>query len=124
MGGVTFQLCMLKGLVVSTDCSQVLGAHGIHPRGLGEVSDVIAGSFSIIYQRSWEVPADWKLASVSSVFKKGVRGDLGNYRPVSLTSVPGKITEKILPGGIQRPLKDNAVIRHSQRVHKGKVLLN
>ncbi|KAK4827505.1 hypothetical protein QYF61_018805 [Mycteria americana] len=35
-----------------------------------------------------EVPADWKLANVIPVYKKGIREDPGNYRPVSLTSVP------------------------------------
>ncbi|KAK4807842.1 hypothetical protein QYF61_007748 [Mycteria americana] len=38
----------------------------------------------------------------------------GNYRPVSLTSASGKITEKIIQGAIERHLKNNAIIRHSQ----------
>ncbi|KAJ7408122.1 Transmembrane channel-like 2 [Pitangus sulphuratus] len=37
-----------------------------------------------------------------------------NYRPVSLSSVPGKVMEKIILGGIQKYTKDNAVIGHSQ----------
>ncbi|KAK4806714.1 hypothetical protein QYF61_027715 [Mycteria americana] len=48
------------------------------------------------------------------IYKKGMREDPGNYRPVSLTSVPGKLREKIIPGAIERHLKDNAVLRHSQ----------
>ena len=36
-----------------------------------------------------------------------------NYSPVSLTSVPGKITENIILGTTERHLKSNA-IRHSQ----------
>ncbi|KFP59003.1 RNA-directed DNA polymerase from mobile element jockey, partial [Cathartes aura] len=76
-----------------------LGPDGIPPRGLEELADVMAGPLSIIYQRSWEsgeVPAHWKLASVIPIYKKGVREDPGNYRSVSLTSVPGKIMEKII----------------------------
>ncbi|KAK4824107.1 hypothetical protein QYF61_010627 [Mycteria americana] len=52
-----------------------------------------------VLPRSWEsgeVPDDWKLANVIPIYKKGVREDPGNYRPVSLTSVPGKIMEKII----------------------------
>ena len=90
---------------------------GIHPRVLKELADVKAGALSIICQRSresGEVPADWKLANVTLIYKKGVREDPGNYRPVSLTSVPGKITEKIIPSTMERHLKNNAIIRHNQ----------
>ncbi|KAK4828514.1 hypothetical protein QYF61_026936 [Mycteria americana] len=47
---------------------------------------------------SGEIPADWKLASVILIYKKSMREDPGNYRPVSLTSVPGKVMEKIALG--------------------------
>ncbi|KAK4823990.1 hypothetical protein QYF61_009115 [Mycteria americana] len=92
------------------------GPDGIQPRVLKELVDVTAGPLSIIYQRSWEsgeVPAAWKLASVIPVYK-GMREDPGNYRLVSLTSVPGKITEKIILGTIERHSKNNAIMRHSQ----------
>ena len=43
-----------------------------------------------------EVPVDWRLASVTPVWKKGWKEDPGNYRLVSLTLVPGKVMEQIL----------------------------
>lgn len=73
---------------------------------------------------SGEVPVNWKLASVVSVVKKGNKDNLGNYRPVSLTSVPGTVMEKIILGVIGNHLKANAVTGHSQWVHKGKALFN
>lgn len=91
--------------------------HGIHPRALGELAHVIAGPLSIIFQWFWEsgeVPANWKLASVVPVFKKGKKEDPGNGRPVSLTSVPGKITETVVLEVTEKHLRDSAVIGRSQ----------
>ena len=88
----------------------------------------MAGPLLIICRRSWqsgEVPADWKLPSIIPVYKKGVREDPGNYRPVSVTSVPGKIVEKTMLVSIGRHLKNSAVIRHSHYgFTKGRSCLN
>lgn len=63
--------------------------------------DATVGPLSTIQQRSWEsgeVSADWKLANVIPIYKKGMGEGPGNYRPVSLTSLPGKAMEKIFLG--------------------------
>ncbi|KAJ7418003.1 rna-directed dna polymerase from mobile element jockey-like [Pitangus sulphuratus] len=93
------------------------GLTGIHPRILKELFHVIAKLLSMIFVWSWEygeVPADWKLVNIVPVFKKSTKEDPGNYTPVSLTSVPGKVMEKIILGNIEKHLKDNAVFGHSQ----------
>ena len=69
---------------------------------------------SIIFQQSWltgEVPVDWKLANVMPIYKKGQKKDVGNYRPVSLASVPGKVMEQIVLSAITWYVQDNQVIR-------------
>ena len=40
-----------------------------------------------------EVPEVWRKANVMPIFKKGKKLDPGNYRLVSLTTIPGKVTE-------------------------------
>ncbi|RMB88030.1 hypothetical protein DUI87_35617 [Hirundo rustica rustica] len=82
-----------------------------------ELADELAKPLSIIYQESWltgEVPGDWKLANVTPVYKKGRKEDPGNYRPVSLTSVPGKIMEQFILSAITQHLQDGQGIRPSQ----------
>ncbi|GAB0208205.1 mitochondrial enolase superfamily member 1 [Grus japonensis] len=94
-----------------------MGPDGIHPRGLRELAEVLTKPLSIIYQQSWitrEVPVDWRLANVMPIHKKGWKEDPGNYRPVSLTSVPGKVMEQIILSAITQHVQDTQVIRPSQ----------
>ena len=51
--------------------------------------------------------ADWKVANVSPIFKKGAKSDLANYRPVSITSVCCKTFESLLRDSIVRHLEEN-----------------
>lgn len=75
------------------------GPNGIHPAVLRNCADTVARPLSIIFNKSLQsgkLPPDWKFASVCPIFKKSDRSDPGNYRPVSLTSVPCKIMESII----------------------------
>ncbi|PKU46489.1 rna-directed dna polymerase from mobile element jockey-like [Limosa lapponica baueri] len=98
------------------DINKSMGPDGIHPRVLRELAEVLVEPLSIVYQQSWqaaEVPADWRLGNVMPIHKKGQKDDPRNYRPVSLTSVPGKVMEQIILSAITQHMKDAQVIRPS-----------
>jgi len=94
-----------------------MGPDGIHLRVLRELVEDLAKPLSIVCQQSWltgEDPGDWRIASVTPIYKKGQKEDPRNYRPVSLTLVPGKITEQFTLSVLNGHVKDNQGIRPSQ----------
>ncbi|KAK4827448.1 hypothetical protein QYF61_018169 [Mycteria americana] len=93
------------------DIHKSMGPDGIHPRVL----------------RSWqiplEVPDDWRNANVTPIFKKVRKEDAGNYRPVSLTSVPRKVMEQLILEAISRHMKDKVIRSGEHDFTKGKLCL-
>ncbi|KAJ7417643.1 RNA-directed DNA polymerase from mobile element jockey-like protein [Pitangus sulphuratus] len=75
-------------------------------------------------EKSREVPEDWKNANVTPALKKDRKEDTGNYRPVRLASIPGKVMEQLILGAISKHMEDENVIRSSQHgFTKGKTCL-
>ncbi|KFQ34998.1 hypothetical protein N332_05069, partial [Mesitornis unicolor] len=95
------------------DIHKSTGPDRMHPWVLKELVGVIARPLSIIFGKSWatgKVPEGWRKANITSVFKKGKKEDPGNYRLVSLTSIPGKVMEQLTLDAVSRHLKDKRVI--------------
>lgn len=76
-----------------------------------DILDLLSGLFSACYTLS-AIPADWKSSIIYPLYKgKGDKTDIGNYRPISLTSVVRRLYESIwlqhLTPTIDRALTDN-----------------
>ena len=88
---LTIQVETVRDLLLQLDCHRSMVLDGMHPRVLREHVEVIAEPLSIIYQHSWstgEILEDWNLAIVIPIYNKE---DPGNYGPVSLTLVRGRL---------------------------------
>jgi len=47
------------------------------------------------------------------VFKKGKKEDPGNYRPLSLSSIPGKVMKQLILHSVIKQVEEKKVIRSS-----------
>ena len=93
------------------------GIDSLHPKFLYEVRYEVSDVLSKIFNKSimtGVVPRDWRDALVTPLFKKGNRSDPGNYRPVSLTCILGKVLEKIFKAKVMEHLTRYKILKDSQ----------
>ena len=93
------------------------GPDSIHPRIIVECAEQITEALKIIFQQSFDtgiIPTEWKRAHITALFKSGDKAEPGNYRPVSLTCIVGKLMESILRERIMCYLKDNNLLSNRQ----------
>ena len=70
-----------------------------------------------------EVSEDWRKATVTPVFKKGKKEDPGNYRPVSLTSMPGEMMEQLILEIISKQVEEKIIRSNQHGFTKGQSCL-
>ena len=87
---------------------------------LKECAKEIAPSLILLFQASLKqsiVPTEWKHAFVTPIFKKGDHSLASNYRPVSLTSVCGKLLEHIVYSEVMNHLNLHDILSQSNAQH-------
>nr|VZI46617.1 unnamed protein product [Spirometra erinaceieuropaei] len=75
------------------------GPDAIPAKLLNELAPEMSKPLALIFQTSFLtgcLPSDWKSATITPLFKGGIRASANNYRPGSLTSICCKIMEKII----------------------------
>ena len=93
------------------------GPDELHGKLLYEVRDEITEALTRLFNLSLQtgvVPQDWRDADVCPLFKKGKKDKAENYRPVSLTSIVGKVLESIIKNRLVKHLEKHKLLKTSQ----------
>ena len=107
----------VKTLLAATDGNSAMGPDGLHPLVLKNCAGALAKPIHAIYFRTLregQLPEAWKHSVVIPIFKKGLRLDPLNYRPVSLTSVTCKKFERVLCDVIYDYLDSSSLLSSHQ----------
>lgn len=106
-------LSMLLNLNTKKSC----GPDGIPNIFLRRYAESLAKFLVVLFRTSLmygELPADWKIALVVPIFKKGDRLCFQNYRPISLTSSCCKLIEHIISTRILEYLDSHNILTSFQ----------
>ena len=97
--------------------SKSQGPDQIHPKLIKECKDSLLEPLEIIFRKSVEtsqIPNIWTEGNITAIFKSGMKTKAENYRPISLTSVPGKLLEKLVRDEIVNHMETNNLFSTAQ----------
>jgi hypothetical protein len=118
----------VKDVLINLDTSKALGPDSISPRILKEAADILTPHLCRLYNlslNSKQFPSAWKIANVIPIHKKEDQSKVGNYRPISLLSILGKIFEKCLYKYIYNFIVSNKLLTpHQSGFTKGDSTVN
>ena len=120
---ITVTECDILEQLRTIKSSSSPGPDAIHPRILKEIGISILNPLKFIFNlslTSGQVPASWKCANVTPIFKKGDKSLPSNYRPISLTSIFCRLLEKIIKVKLTNYLESNNIITDSQHGFRSK----
>ena len=104
-------------LLKELDASKAMGPDNINPFLIKSMAEVFVKPLTLIFQQSVSsgiVPAAWKEARITPIFKKGSKTEPSNYRPVSLTSIVCKTLEKLVRKNILNHLAEYHLLSDKQ----------
>ena len=100
---IDFNTDKVRDILRNIDCNKAQGPDNIHGVILKTCANSLAWPLSILFQLIYNtgiLPAEWKRANIVPVFKKGVKENIENYRPISLTCISAKFMERIIYDGL------------------------
>ena len=113
---VKLKLCNL-------DASKASGSDNIPATIFKSLCEELSSPLLFIFNKSLSkgyVPCAWKTAEVTTIFKNGDRSSPGNYRPVSLTCIAGKVLESLITDQIRSYFEINKFFTTCQHGFRNK----
>ena len=109
---------MVENKLSKLKTNKLSGPDGFHSRVLKETASSIGLPLSILYNMSLtegHAPHAWKVGSITSIYKtKSSKTDAGNYRPISLTSVLGKVMKSFIIDHLVDHMTKNRLLCEAQ----------
>lgn len=99
MEDIVSSTCGIELLLLKLNTAKGGGPDGFTNHFFKICARSIAPFLKILFEKSLaeaSLPNDWKISAVVPVHKSGLRSDVVNYRPISLTCVACKVLEHIL----------------------------
>ena len=112
---ITHEMVMEK--LNSLNPGKSTGPDGWHPYFLYSLADILCTPLTILFNTSLRegiVPPQWLEACITAIHKKGLKSVVGNYRPVSITSVICKMMESIVRDYIVMHMSSNRIFADEQ----------
>jgi len=114
---VSFSPEKVKSLLSKLNIDVAPGPDGISSRVLKYCCDGLAVPLSMLMTSSFvrhTLPDDWLTGTVTPIYKKGNKLIPSNYRPITLTSLVCKLTERVIHAEILEFAKRNHIIPAQQ----------
>ena len=103
----------VKDQIALLDSDKGYGPDGISPKFIKIAGESLVQPLTQLFNMSLisaKVPAIWKKANVIPLHKKDSKSVLGNYRPISLLSVIGKLMERIVFKHLYNHFQENFLL--------------
>ena len=114
---VRFTQCIVRSELRNLDVRKATGPDLVPAMVLracsAELTPVLTRLYRLSYKTS-QVPNCWKLAHVQPIPKKGDRSDPANYRPIAITSIIGKVMERIINKQLLAYLEEKSLLSDRQ----------
>ena len=117
LSNMTFSPATVEEALSNLKPNSAPGPDKIPGKLLNEHRHSLSIPLAILFNKSMSsghVPADWKCANITPIYKKGKKCEAGNYRPISLTSICGKVMESLIKQEIMDYLITNSLLNDSQ----------